>query len=167
MCMRHRLTIVALARWVIAAIALVTMSNVASAQRNLPAARFSLSDLKKLQWIEGRWSGTAPGQAPFYEQYRFVNDSTLEIAYFSDAGFTRSSGRGRVYLSVGRVYHVSGPSLWGASHIDESGAFFVPERNANNTVNWSFQGPDIWIATLRSSATGQEQVTVYQMRRIK
>jgi hypothetical protein len=147
----------------------LSVSTVATAQsqRILPKARFSLADLKKLRWIEGRWSGAAQGQKPFYEQYRFVNDSTLEISYFADSTFGQASGRGRVYLSVGRVFHVSGPSLWGASHIDESGAFFVPERNATNSVSWTFQSPDIWIATLRSSATGQEQVTVYQMHRIK
>lgn len=148
-------------------IALLVASNVALAQRGRPRTRFDASDLKKLQWIEGRWRGEAPGQAPFYEQYRFVNDSTVEISYFGDSAFTNSSGRGRLYLSVGRVYHVSGPGQWGASHIDDSGVYFVPERNANNSVSWMFKSPDLWIATLRSSATGQEQVTIYQMRRIK
>ncbi len=152
---------------VVVASASVSATASAQSQRILPKARFGAGDLKKLRWIEGRWSGSAPGQKPFFEQYRFVNDSTLEISYFGDSAFTRTNGGGRVYLSVGRVYHVSGPSLWGASHIDADGAFFVPERNASNSVSWSFQGPDIWIATLRSSATGQEQVTVYQMRRIK
>ena len=143
------------------------MSDVALAQRGLPRTRFSSSDLKKLQWIEGRWRGEAPGQAPFFEQYRFVNDSTLEITYFADSAFANSSGRGRVYLSVGRIYHVSGPGQWGASHIDDSGVYFVPERNASNSVSWTFKSPDLWTATLRSSATGQEQVTTYQMHRIK
>jgi hypothetical protein len=165
--MRKSLRIVVLVRTALALIALLATSNVALAQRGLPRTRFNPSDLKKLQWIEGRWRGEAPGQSPFYEQYRFVNDSTLEITYFADSAFTNSSGRGRVYLSVGRVYHVSGPGQWGASHIDDSGAFFVPERNANNSVSWMFKSPDLWIATLRSSATGQEQVTIYQMRRIK
>jgi len=163
---KNRLT-VALVRVAVGVLATVLVSNVALAQRGLPRTRFNSSDLKKLHWIEGRWRGDAPGQAPFFEQYRFVNDSTLEIAYFSDSSFANSSGRGRVYLSVGRVYHVSGTGQWGASHIDDSGAFFVPERNASNSVSWEVKSPDLWTATLRSSATGQEQVTIYQMHRIK
>jgi hypothetical protein len=165
---KHRLSLtVGLGRGVIGLFAMLLMSNVAFAQRGLPRTRFSSSDLKKLAWIEGRWRGEAPGQAPFFEQYRFVNDSTLEITYFADSAFANSSGRGRVYLSVGRVYHVSGPGQWGASHIDDTGVYFIPERNASNSVSWTFKSPDLWIATLRSSATGQEQVTTYQMRRIK
>jgi hypothetical protein len=164
--MRKPLT-VALVRGALAMIAMLLFSSVAFAQRGAPRTRFGSSDLKKLQWIEGRWRGEAPGQNPFFEQYRFVNDSTLEITYFADSAFANSSGRGRVYLSVGRVYHVSGPGQWGASHIDDSGVFFVPERNASNSVSWVVKSPDLWIATLRSSATGQEQVTIYQMHRIK
>ena len=39
--------------------------------------------------------------------------------------------------------------------------------DASNSVSWSFHSPDQWTATLRSSATGHEQVTIYQMQRIK
>ena len=133
----------------------------------MPSSPFGVSDLKKLHWIEGRWRGSAEGQTPFYEQYRFVNDSMLEITYYADSSFNTSSGGGRVYLTVGRIYHAAGPSLWGASRIDESGIFFIPQKNAANSVSWSLQSPDVWTATLRSSAAGHEQVTVYQMRRIK
>jgi hypothetical protein len=165
--MRKRSSIVALVHSAIIPIALLATSHVALAQPGLPASRFGAGDLKKLHWIEGRWRGASQGQSPIYEQYRFVNDSMLEITYFADSAFTNSSGGGRVYLTVGRVYHATGPSLWGASRIDESGVFFVPQRNANNSVSWMVRGPDMWIATLRSSATGQEQVTIYEMRRVK
>jgi hypothetical protein len=165
--MRKRSSIVALVYGAIVSIAVLTPSHTAIAQRGVQASRFSPGDLKKLQWIVGRWRGAAQGQTPFYEQYRFANDSTLEITYFSDSSFAKASGKGRVYLTVGRVYHATGPSLWGASRIDESGVFFTPEKNANNSVSWMIKGPDTWIATLRSSATGQEQVTIYEMRRIK
>jgi hypothetical protein len=163
---RHRITVV-LARCAIALLALAAPGSVALAQRGLPSSPFGVGDLKKIHWIEGRWRGSAQGQAPFFEQYRFANDSTLEITYFADSSFTNTSGRGRVYLTVGRIYHATGPSLWGASKVDTAGIFFVPQKNASNTVSWSFQSPDLWTATLRSSATGHEQVTIYQMRRIK
>ena len=158
---------VALAQGAIGVFALVATSRLALAQRGWPTSPFQVSDFKKLHWIEGRWRGSAPGQASFYEQYRFVNDSTLEIIYYGDSSFTSSSGRGRVYLTVGRIYHATGPSLWGASRLDTAGVFFIPQKNASNSVSWSFHSPDQWTATLRSSATGHEQVTIYQMQRIK
>ncbi len=139
----------------------------AQQQRGLPATRFGSADLKKLQWLEGRWHGTATGQQPYYEAYHFVNDSTLEVTYYADSAFSRTSGGARVYVSVGRIYHRSGPATWGASHVDEHGAYFVPEGNASGSLSWAFQSPDSWTETVRTSATGQEKVTVYQMQRVK
>lgn len=139
----------------------------AQSQRALPRARFSAADLPKLRWLEGRWRGSGPGEAPFYETYHFANDTTLEITYFADSAFARATGTGRVYLSVGRIYHTTGPGQWGATKIDETGAYFIPERNATNTFNWTYESPDAWTSIVRSSATGTERVRVYSMRRIK
>jgi hypothetical protein len=51
--------------------------------------------------------------------------------------------------------------------VDQSGVHFVPQVNARNTFSWSYQGPDTWTATRRSSASGREAVTVYQMERVR
>jgi hypothetical protein len=139
----------------------------AQSQRALPRARFGTTDLPKLRWLEGRWRGSGPGEAPFYEGYHFANDSTLEITYYADSSFGRATGTGRVYLSVGRIYHTTGAGQWGATKVDETGAYFIPERNANNTFNWNYESADAWTSIVRSSATGQERVRVYSMRRIR
>ena len=34
------------------------------------------ADLAKLRWIVGTWRGTGGDVAPFYERYKFENDST-------------------------------------------------------------------------------------------
>jgi hypothetical protein len=130
-------------------------------------APFGVTDLSKLRWLEGTWRGSAQGEANVYERYRFVNDSTIEITYFTDAAMGRPSGSGRVYLTVGRIYHTFGPGRWGATRVDQSGVHFVPQVNARNTFSWSYQGPDTWTATRRSSASGREAVTVYQMERVR
>ena len=128
---------------------------------------FGISDLGKLHWLEGTWRGAAPGESTVYERYHFVNDSTIEITYYSDSTLERPSGSGRVYLTVGRIYHTFGPGRWGASRIDKSGVYFVPQVNARNTFSWAYQGPNTWTATRRSGASGREMVTVYQMRRMR
>jgi hypothetical protein len=144
----------------------VVAPAMAQSQRILPRAHFGTTDLPKLRWLEGRWVGTGPGEPPFYEVYHFVNDSTLEISYYGDAEFSRRTGTGRVYLSVGRIYHTMGAGQWGATKIDEKGAYFIPERNATNTFNWTYESADSWTAVLRSSATGQERVRIYSMKRV-
>ena len=150
----------------VALTALAMRSAPAQPLRN-SSTPFGISDLGKLHWLEGTWRGTSPGESTVYERYHFVNDSTIEITYYSDSALQRSSGSGRVYLTVGRIYHTFGPGRWGASRIDKSGVYFVPQVNARNTFSWAYEGPNMWTATRRSGASGREMVTVYQMRRIR
>lgn len=143
---------------------------VAAAQassRGQPTAAFGVVDFAKLRWIEGAWAGTAAGARDFYERCRFVNDTTIEIKYYSDSTFAHETGTGRLYLSVGRIYHTMGPGRWGATHVDDGGVYFVPQVNAHNTYVWNHQSNDEWTATLRSGFAGQDRVTVYKMRRAR
>jgi len=156
----------------IAAIAGATLfSGRAGAQAQIsrraePKTPFSVSDLAKLKWLEGSWAGTSVGERPMYARYHFANDSTIDITYYGDSTFTRQSGGGRVYLSVGRVYYTFGPGRWGASHIADDGIFLVPQVSAQNTFGWKQESPDSWTSTMRSGVSGHDRVIVYQMRRI-
>jgi hypothetical protein len=145
-----------------------TLAPSAGAQqfRGQPKGTFGTADLARLKWIEGTWEGKSPIEANFYEHYEFANDSTIEITYYSDSTLTRATGNGRVYLSVGKIFHTFGPGRWAATHIDESGAYFVPQTNAHNTLAWSFRSRDAWTATVRTGLSGHDRVTVYEMRRI-
>lgn len=42
------------------------------------------AELQKLRWIEGSWRGTGVNQPPFFERYRFENDSTLTVDHLED-----------------------------------------------------------------------------------
>lgn len=156
----------ALTRAALLAVA-VAAPVLAQSQRGQPTTPFAATDFAKLKWLEGTWRGSAPGQEPFFERYRFINDSTIEISYFRDSTLARETGSGRVYLTVGRIYHTSGPGRWGATRVDASGIYFIPQVNARNTFAWAYQSPDAWTATLRSSASGRETVTVYDMKRLR
>lgn len=139
----------------------------AHAQRRQPVTHFESADFQKLRWLEGRWVGNAPAEAPFYEEYRFPNDSTLVITYYADSTFSRATGGAKVYLSVEHVYQTLGPSQWAAERVDKDGAYFVPLVNAATSLIWAYQSPDGWTSTMRSAASGQERTTVYHMRRLR
>jgi hypothetical protein len=96
-----------------------------------------------------------------------VDDSTMEIRYFSDSTFGHETNTGRLYLSVGHIYHTMGPDRWGATHVDEKGVYFVPQTNVHNTFVWNRDSNDEWTATLRSGFVGQGRVTVYHMKRAR
>ena len=148
------------------ALSVLGSSAQAQSQRGQPRTPFGTTDFAKLHWLEGTWRGSTPGREPFYERYHFVNDSTAEITYYSDSTLTHQTGEGRVYLTVGRIYHTFGPGRWGATHIDSMGVFFIPQVNAHNTFAWRQSSPDSWTATLRTGLSGHERVTVYTMTRI-
>src|SRR3954462_9880502 len=100
--MKH-LARVALGLAVVGAAMLPSAAQSQSSQRGQPKTPFAIGDIGKLRWLEGTWKATAPGEREFFERYRFVNDSTIEITYYGDSTFSRETGNGRVYLSVGRV----------------------------------------------------------------
>jgi hypothetical protein len=148
------------------AAALVVAAASAFAQRGQPKAAFAVADFAKLHWLEGSWTGTSPGERGYAERCRFVNDTTIEITFY-DSTFTRETTTGRLYLSVGRIYHTMGPGRWGATHIDDKGIYFVPQANAQNSVSWTRQSGDEWTSTSRAGFTGFDRVIVYKMRRAR
>ena len=152
----------------LAAISLAQASDVGAqvSQRGQPKTPFATQDLGKLRWLVGTWKATAPNEPTHYERFKFANDSTIEITYFTDSTLARESGTGRVYLSVGRIYHTFGPGRWGATTVDSTGVYFVPQVNANNTFSWSPSSADSWTATQKSGYSGHERVTVFQLHRI-
>ncbi len=165
--MMTHLSRIALSLAVVAAGLLPSAAHSQASQRGQPKTPFAVADIGKLRWLEGTWKATAPGEREFFERYHFVNDSTIEITYYGDSTFTRETGSGRVYLSVGRVYHTFGPGRWGATTIDTAGVYFVPQVNAHNTFSWSYQSKDAWTATMRSGYSGRERVTIYQLQRVR
>jgi hypothetical protein len=131
-----------------------------------PRTPFNVNDFAKLRWLEGTWEGTSPGEHTFYERAHFVNDSTVALTYYDDPQLSHQTGEGRVYLTVGRVYHTFGPNRWGATHLDGSNVHFIPQVVAHNSFDWVVHSPDSWTATIRDAVAGREHVIVYEMKRI-
>ena len=152
----------------VAASAVFTPLQQSAAQastRGQPTTAFAVADFARLRWLEGSWAGTVAGGRSIFERCHVVNDSTIEITYYADSAFAHETSRGRLYLSVGHIYHTMGPDRWGATHVDDEGAYFVPQTNAPNSLSWSRQSNDQWTATLRAGFVGRDRVMVYHMRR--
>jgi hypothetical protein len=128
---------------------------------------FSLAEFGKLRWLEGDWAGTSATESPIYTRYKFTNDSTIDISYFRDQGFSQPMGEARVYLSVGRVFQTFGPNRWGATHVSDDGVYFVPQASIRSYLEWKPDSPDTWTSTQRSGVGGHETITVYHMKRVR
>ena len=142
----------------------------ASAQvstRGQPKTPFAVADFAKLRWLEGAWAGTSDSSRAFFERLHFADDTTIDITYYTDAAFSHEVGTGRIYLSVGRVFHTMGPDRWGATYIDQNGVHFVPQVNTQSSLSWSKQSNDEWTVTMRSGFVGRDRLTIYRMRRVR
>jgi hypothetical protein len=149
-------------------LALSSMPLGAQGSRAVPRTPYSSADLSKLKWLEGTWVGTSTEEAATYQRIHFADDSTIVITYYRDPSFTQETGTGRLYVSVGRIYHTFGSNRWVATRVDTDGIYLVPQTStANNNFAWSYQSPDTWTTTMRTGAGGHERVIVYSMKRQK
>ena len=117
--------------------------------------------------MEGTWRATAPSEATHYERFKFANDSTIEITYYSDSTFSREAGTGRVYLSVGRIYsHVRSGPLGRDERRCERRVLHSADQRAQHVRLESRIAPTRGRRRRRSGYSGRERVTVYQLQRI-
>ena len=140
------------------------------------AARLTSRDLTLLRWIVGDWRGMGVDgttQLPFYERYRFVDDSTLLVESFDDSTWRAPSERTRYELRAGRFGNDGTGALWVAVGIDTLGVDFAPVARARNTFRWgraagSGRRPAQWQATIAWSAKGGTRAQRhYRMERVR
>jgi hypothetical protein len=140
-----------------------------SAANPAAAARITPGDFRKLRWIEGSWRGSGDGQKPFYERYRFADDSTLIVDSFPDSTLAGVSESTHFELRGGTLGNASTTTRWVASRLDDRSADFVPAMGVRNTFTWRYESPDRWTALLHwpASDTRPARDATYPMERIR
>src|SRR5687768_7896005 len=106
--------------------------------------KFTAADVAKLRWIEGTWRGSGVDQAPFFERYRFENETTLAVDGFPDEKLEKVDDTSRFELKDGQF----GSEYYAASSIDDTSVDFVPIK-AKNSFRWERVSENSWKATLR------------------
>ncbi len=108
------------------------------------------TDLRALQWIVGTWRGSGDGQSPFYERYRFVDDSTLLVESFRDSTVMAVSESTRYELRGGRFASAGPPAApqWVAVRLTGGAITFAPVRRARNRFTWKPVSAEEWAADL-------------------
>jgi hypothetical protein len=168
--------------FVVAMIATVVLSNIPGvadtkplnlAQNTSPQPPapkgLSISDLKKLRWIEGTWRGTGDVQSPFFEKYYFENDSVLVVESFPDEALSKIDDVTRFELREAQFGNWGEGSRWLATQLDTGSITFEPAMRARNKFRWERESQDVWIATLSWPATESSPARqrVYRMERLR
>ena len=132
-----------------------------------PPAAITPADLAKLRWIEGSWRGTGDVEAPFYERYRFENDTTLAVDSFDDEKFSKVTETSRFELKDGRFGNGGEGARWVATVLDDNGITFEPVAKARNSFRWQKETPDVWKAILKWPQTDKAAARerIYKMER--
>ena len=128
------------------------------------AASFSPTQFAQLKWLEGRWRGEGGGVPPFFEGYRWVDDSTIRKYDFKDSTFSAPTDSGDITLRGGQVRSGSAAQSWVAVALDSASVRFAPERGASNGFEWRRSAPGAWTARLTWDSAGVARERVYQMR---
>ncbi|MGH7467960.1 MAG: hypothetical protein ACRENP_08240 [Longimicrobiales bacterium] len=124
-----------------------------------PRPRFTMDHFRGLHWLAGNWKGTMPNGSHFFESYRVVNDSTIQMYAHADSTLGAPTDSARIYFSDGTIY--DGPQAV-VDRIDENGVRFTSTGANRYVFVWKSTGPDSWTATL--GANGE---TTYHMTRLR
>jgi hypothetical protein len=128
--------------------------------------QITAADLGKLRWIEGTWRGTGGGVPPFYERYKFENDSTLVVEGLADETFTKVNETSRFELKDGHFGHSEGESGSLATALDDNSISFEPFGKPSNSFRFQRESNDSWKAILKwTDKTGAPKERVYNMER--
>ncbi|HKR12393.1 MAG TPA: hypothetical protein VJT15_10070 [Pyrinomonadaceae bacterium] len=112
------------------------------------------ADLQKLRWIEGSWRGAGVDQPPFFERYRFENETTLAVDHFADEALTKVTETSRYELKNGEFRNAGGGPGHVATALDDNSITFEPSSAGSNSFTWKRVSKDSWTAVLAWPASG-------------
>lgn len=125
------------------------------------------ADLAKLRWIEGSWRGTGVEQAPFYERYKFENDSTLVVETLADETLSKVTEVDRFELKDGHFGKSANDSGSVATALDDNSITFAPLGKSRNSFRFQRESPNSWKAILNwTDQTGAAKERIYIMERL-
>jgi hypothetical protein len=129
-----------------------------------PAPTITREAFASLRWLEGRWVGSGGGYTAFYEEYRFLNDSTIEqVEFGSDSTFRTAGGRSPIEWRAGVVQKSrNGQAQSRLARVTGDTAVFENVRTGQRAFIWYRVSANEWRAVLGRP----ESPTIYTLRRV-
>lgn len=164
-------------------LALITVINFAAcaktesqpvAQTPAPAAspspvpkQITPAELAKLRWIEGTWRGTGGDVPPFFERYKFENDTTLLVETLADETLSKVTDQSRFELKDGHFSYSAEGAGSVATALDDTSVTFEPTGKSRNSFRWQRESANSWKAILKwTDKNGAPKERIYSMERL-
>ena len=155
---RHRILLIV--------IAAACASNERGEEAAPAQASVSLEEFRQLQWIAGTWRGSGGAYPSFYEEYRVIDDSTIQMRAFSDSTFNVATDSSLIEFRSGAVQSRGAERTYIALAVTSDSVRFARAGVPLGGHTFTRTSADEWTATLHPSrADGQP--TVYIMRRVQ
>jgi hypothetical protein len=135
-------------------------------QSTAALAAVSLNDFQQIQWIAGRWLGSGGAYPAFYEEYRVVDDSTMQMRAFPDSTFSAATDSSWIELRNGEVRKRGDNRAYVVIVLSADSVRFAQPGMTLGGHTFTRVSADEWTATLHPSSPGG-QATIYTMRRIQ
>jgi hypothetical protein len=163
-----RQSLLAVAAMLVAAMLVVACSRVDPPGRPVTAARVSAAEFGRLRWLEGRWRGVdaTGGGTPFFESYRFVDDSTIQGFTYRDSTFAEAVDTSLIQLRGDTVVNGWPTPTRVATSLDSASVHFAAGPGAGNDFTWRWVAIGIWQARLTWDSSGVARERVYEMRAV-
>ena len=127
---------------------------------------YTVADLAHLRFLEGRWTGTSPDGAPFYEAYDFVDAGTFRSRRYADERFSTATDGSSVVVEAGEILSRWGEYRWRAVEVTPQRACFEPV-NAPSSFCWRRAGESsVEVVQRWNDEHGKEQSYTLLLNRI-
>jgi hypothetical protein len=128
--------------------------------------QITTADLAKLRWIEGTWRGTGADVPPFFERYKFENNSTLVVETLADETLSKVNDVSRFELKDGHFGSGTGDSASVATVLDDNSISFAPTGTTGNFFRFQRESDNSWKAILNwTDKNGAAKERIYVMER--
>jgi hypothetical protein len=127
--------------------------------------RVSLAEFQQLHWIVGTWQGSGVDYPAFFEAYRVLDDSTIQMRSFADSTLGVTSDSSWIEWRNGSIRSRGDERVYVAVEFTATSVRFARPGIALGGHTFAHRSTDEWTATLHPSRPGG-QATVYTMRRL-
>lgn len=129
------------------------------------AVKATAGQFQQLRWIDGQWRGSGGAYPSFFEEYRFINDSTIRMRAFSDSTLRVVTDSSTIEFRNGTIQSRSARSVYDAIELTATSIRFARRGATGGGHTFARVSTEEWTATLHP-ATSDGQATIYRMRRI-
>ncbi|MBX3175243.1 MAG: hypothetical protein KF709_12575 [Gemmatimonadaceae bacterium] len=105
--------------------------------------------MAQIAWLAGRWVGSGGSYSAFYEEYRVLNDTTLEQREVDDAAFTQQRSNGVFTVRDGQIVKLNarGEVTTRITVVADT-VSFASTTPGRGSYRWIRTGPTTWRAEL-------------------